>query len=126
MESTGIPNRVQISRQTYERVHDLFKFEERTGIEVKGKGQVTTYVVSSLSAQTPELPKQPKLPQKRSSVLEDVALATAFRRQSESFVMATEQRRKSAHELIIPNAQKIFTPDTPVSEISEDNDYQYQ
>ena len=25
MESTGIPNRVQISRQTYERVHDLFK-----------------------------------------------------------------------------------------------------
>jgi PAS domain S-box-containing protein len=45
MESTGTPGRVQVSRQTYERVHDAFKFEERHGIEVKGKGTVTTYLL---------------------------------------------------------------------------------
>jgi PAS domain S-box-containing protein len=45
MESTGIPNRVQVSRQTYERVHDAFQFEERLGVEVKGKGVVETYLL---------------------------------------------------------------------------------
>jgi guanylate cyclase 2F len=45
MESTGIPGRVQISRDTYARIHDQFQFEERNDIEVKGKGIVTTYLV---------------------------------------------------------------------------------
>ncbi len=45
MESTGIPGKIQVSRQTYERVHDLFEFEEREGVEVKGKGTVSTYIV---------------------------------------------------------------------------------
>ncbi|KAL0489139.1 adenylate cyclase [Acrasis kona] len=44
MESTGVPGKIQVSRQTYERVHDLFKFEERR-VEAKGKGSLTTYVV---------------------------------------------------------------------------------
>ncbi|KAL0488155.1 adenylate cyclase [Acrasis kona] len=44
MESTGLPGRVQTSRQTYERIHDLFKFEERQ-VEAKGKGFLTAYVV---------------------------------------------------------------------------------
>ena len=34
MESTGIGGRIQISRQTYERVYDLYEFEPR---EVEGK-----------------------------------------------------------------------------------------
>jgi PAS domain S-box-containing protein len=45
MESTGLPGRIQVSRSTYERVHDLFEFEERYDIEVKGKGTMTTYVL---------------------------------------------------------------------------------
>jgi guanylate cyclase 2F len=45
MESTGIPGRVQISRATYERVHDVFEFQERNEVEVKGKGLMTTYVL---------------------------------------------------------------------------------
>jgi class 3 adenylate cyclase len=45
MESTGLPGRVQVSRSTYERVHDLFEFEERYDIEVKGKGKMTTYLL---------------------------------------------------------------------------------
>ena len=45
MESTGVPGRLQVSRTTYERVHDLFEFEEREGIQVKGKGVLKTYLL---------------------------------------------------------------------------------
>lgn len=45
MESTGIPGSVQVSRETYSRIFDLFEFEERTNVMIKGKGSVTTYVV---------------------------------------------------------------------------------
>lgn len=44
MESTGVPGKIQVSRQTYQRVFDLFRFKERT-INVKGKGEMTTYVL---------------------------------------------------------------------------------
>ncbi|KAG2373717.1 hypothetical protein C9374_011806 [Naegleria lovaniensis] len=48
MESTGVPGRIHISRSTYERVHDLgFEFEEREGIQVKGKGLMKTYLLAS-------------------------------------------------------------------------------
>lgn len=48
MESTGVPGRVQVSRTTYERVHDLgFEFEEREGIQVKGKGLMKTYLLAA-------------------------------------------------------------------------------
>ncbi|KAG2379253.1 hypothetical protein C9374_007392 [Naegleria lovaniensis] len=47
MESTGIPGRIQISRSTYERVHDLgWTFEERK-VEVKGKGLCQTYLLNA-------------------------------------------------------------------------------
>lgn len=44
MESTGIPGRIQCSRETYSRVHDVFSFEERPNVQVKGKGTLTTYL----------------------------------------------------------------------------------
>jgi len=46
MESTGVPGRIQVSRTTYERVHDLgYKFKEKE-VEVKGKGIMKTYLLS--------------------------------------------------------------------------------
>ncbi|KAF0971866.1 hypothetical protein FDP41_010089 [Naegleria fowleri] len=46
MESTSLSGRIQISRSTYERVHDLdLQFEERK-IEVKGKGVMQSYLLS--------------------------------------------------------------------------------
>ncbi|EFC40344.1 predicted protein [Naegleria gruberi] len=46
IESTSLSGRIQISRSTYERVHDLgFEFEERY-IEVKGKGMTTCYLLN--------------------------------------------------------------------------------
>nr|CAG4712123.1 unnamed protein product [Naegleria fowleri] len=53
MESTGIGGRIQISRQTYERVYDLYEFEPRE-VEVKGKGLQTTYLLSQKYHQNPD------------------------------------------------------------------------
>ncbi|KAL9657039.1 hypothetical protein ABK040_014587 [Willaertia magna] len=44
MESNSLPGRIQLSRVSYERVHDMWKFEERE-IEVKGKGNMKTYLL---------------------------------------------------------------------------------
>jgi PAS domain S-box-containing protein len=43
MESSGIPGRIQVTQQMYERLKDKFEFEERGAIVVKGKGKMTTY-----------------------------------------------------------------------------------
>ena len=57
MESTGIPGRVHVTRQTYERVYDLFEFDERKGVEVPGKGMLTTYVLKE-KHHLPPIPKE--------------------------------------------------------------------
>lgn len=45
MESTGLPGRIQVSTETYERVKDKFEFESRGPIDVKGKGKIATWFV---------------------------------------------------------------------------------
>jgi hypothetical protein len=47
MYSTGVKGRIQVTRKVYERTYDVFKFEERRGVSVKGKGTMVTYLVSS-------------------------------------------------------------------------------
>jgi adenylate cyclase len=46
MESTGVPGRIQISQETFERVKDQFEFESRGPIDVKGKGKMTTWLLT--------------------------------------------------------------------------------
>ncbi|HSL97095.1 MAG TPA: nitrate/nitrite transporter NrtS [Candidatus Deferrimicrobiaceae bacterium] len=43
MESTGVPGRIQVTRETYERLRDAFEFERRGVVDVKGKGRVETW-----------------------------------------------------------------------------------
>ncbi|HIK56571.1 MAG TPA: response regulator [Synechococcales cyanobacterium M55_K2018_004] len=43
MESTGLPGHIQVTSQTYERLHKKYAFQERGRIDVKGKGEMTTY-----------------------------------------------------------------------------------
>jgi adenylate cyclase len=43
LESSGLPNRVQISESTYQRVKDGFHCELRGPVELKGKGTMLTY-----------------------------------------------------------------------------------
>jgi adenylate cyclase len=43
LESTGLPNRIQISESTYQRVKDTFTCELRGPVALKGKGTMLTY-----------------------------------------------------------------------------------
>ena len=52
MESYGFPMKVQVSQATYELTRDLFIYEKRPGVEIKGKGLQDTYLVGSVV--TPE------------------------------------------------------------------------
>lgn len=45
MESQGVAGHVQVSESTYALVKSDFVFEERGAIEVRGRGQLTTYFV---------------------------------------------------------------------------------
>lgn len=44
MESSGIPGRIQVSESTYELLKDKYRFENRGTVNVKGKGEMTTYM----------------------------------------------------------------------------------
>ncbi len=43
MESAGVPGRVQITTEFYDRIAQFVKCEQRGPIEIKGKGRVTSY-----------------------------------------------------------------------------------
>ncbi|MCB1178713.1 MAG: adenylate/guanylate cyclase domain-containing protein [Leptospiraceae bacterium] len=47
MESSGIPNSIQVSNETYYLLKDNYTFEKREGIEIKGKGKMNTYIYSN-------------------------------------------------------------------------------
>lgn len=43
MESQGRANRIQVTDTTYARLREKYEFQERGQLEVKGRGQMTTY-----------------------------------------------------------------------------------
>jgi Adenylate and Guanylate cyclase catalytic domain. len=45
MESHGIPGKIQVSIYTYNLLQAKYEFEERGLIEIKGKGQMQTYLL---------------------------------------------------------------------------------
>lgn len=47
MESQGIPGAIQVTRETYELLKDRYVFQERGMIPVKGRGEMTTYLLKS-------------------------------------------------------------------------------
>ena len=47
LESNGLPNRVQISKATRDLLGPEFVCEFRGDVEFKGKGKLTTYLLSS-------------------------------------------------------------------------------
>ncbi len=64
MESHGIPGEVQLSETTYEHLKDHFNCEKRGKIDVKGKGEMTTYLLREPKAnakkKAPSRSKKPK------------------------------------------------------------------
>ncbi|MEG5062977.1 adenylate/guanylate cyclase domain-containing protein [Microcoleus sp. B3-A4] len=47
MESHGKPGSIQVTETTYQQLREKYFFENRGAIEVKGKGQMTTYLLKS-------------------------------------------------------------------------------
>jgi class 3 adenylate cyclase len=45
MESHGLPDAIQVTRATYERLRDNFELRRRGPIDVKGKGEMVTYML---------------------------------------------------------------------------------
>jgi class 3 adenylate cyclase len=45
MESHGLPGRIQVTRATFERLRDRYRFEDRGVVEVKGKGPLPAYLL---------------------------------------------------------------------------------
>ncbi len=45
MESQGIPGKIQISERCHNILQDKFIFEKRGAIDIKGRGQMTTYIL---------------------------------------------------------------------------------
>ena len=50
MESTGVPGRVQVTRATIDVIGDVFDFERRGLVDVKGKGLVETWFLAGRKA----------------------------------------------------------------------------
>jgi adenylate cyclase len=45
MESHGLPNKIQVSSEFYELTKELFDYEAREPIQIKGKGEMQTYLM---------------------------------------------------------------------------------
>jgi adenylate cyclase len=45
MESHGLPGSIQVTERTYRRLKDRYRLEERGTIDVKGKGEMRTYLL---------------------------------------------------------------------------------
>lgn len=45
MESHGLPGKIQVTVETYNRLRDEFILEKRGEISVKGRGVMTTYLL---------------------------------------------------------------------------------
>ena len=45
MESTGLPMKIHVSGTTYEQTKNAFPYGEPVTVEVKGKGQMQTYLL---------------------------------------------------------------------------------
>jgi class 3 adenylate cyclase len=46
MESHGVPDGIQVSKSTYEFLKYKYIFEERGEIELKGRGEVRSYLLT--------------------------------------------------------------------------------
>lgn len=53
MESHGLADQIQVTEALYERLHEQYRFQKRGLIEVKGKGQMLTYLLLGRSRPAP-------------------------------------------------------------------------
>jgi len=59
MESHGLAGCIQVTATTYELLQDQYIFQQRGAIEVKGKGEMTTYMLSARKNEKPGFFQKP-------------------------------------------------------------------
>ena len=73
MESFGLPGRIQVTEEVYQRLKHQYLFEERGTISIKGKGEMavylllgdaTAFLLRTRSDHSSTLPRRPRLSQK--------------------------------------------------------------
>jgi len=52
MESTGIPDGIQVSESVYQALRGEYQFEERGLVEVKGKGKLPAWILREEGVRT--------------------------------------------------------------------------
>ena len=58
MESHGITGAIQVTEASYRRLQSKFSFEARGNIHIKGKGEMSTYLLTGLSSDSQEKPTE--------------------------------------------------------------------
>ena len=58
MESHGIPGEIHVTTATYEQLKHLYTFQSRGSIQVKGKGEMVTYLLNQRRSLRPSAPLQ--------------------------------------------------------------------
>ena len=53
MESHGLPGCIQVTPRAHDRLRDRYEFRRREGVEIKGKGSMTTYLLTGRSGEHP-------------------------------------------------------------------------
>ena len=48
MESHGLPGAIQVTEATYELLRDRYRFDQRGPIQIKGKGEMITYLLQGV------------------------------------------------------------------------------
>jgi adenylate cyclase len=62
MESQGLAGCIQVTQAVYDRLQDKYLFEERGAVQIKGKGNMTTYLLTGRKTPPPlDVPIQPYL-----------------------------------------------------------------
>jgi class 3 adenylate cyclase len=56
MESHGLTDAIHVTRSTYERLRSLYVLQRRGVIEVKGKGEMVTYLLLGRRTEAPAAP----------------------------------------------------------------------
>jgi hypothetical protein len=52
MESSGLVDVIQTTDTTFALLHREYDFEERSDVDIKGKGRVTTYLLTGRKTST--------------------------------------------------------------------------
>ena len=62
MESQGLPDRIQVTEATYRLLRDIFLFEPRGTIHIRGRGEMQTYFLLGRCTETEALPTSTPAP----------------------------------------------------------------